>query len=876
METATFDDESTSQRRHAPAFEKTHVKEDEVATLMQISRKLCLVEDPSTEPFRSKYKAREALTKARQLEVGALEAGRSGSGGEDAGSTAAAAGRVALIDYGLGVIALAVEENSAAQEALDKCADVFFEGVVGKVAAAAGNEDEEKDDDQGDGINPDSLPPPPIPTAVPPGMLSLRPLARDHPEEAADTLTQLGLLWSRWGHSRRSILYLLAAVAFLRQASSLSPTGSSESSSPPASAPAEAKGEAREGEKSGGTQAEGVETKGGDEEGSIPAAAGGGGGSGDGGGGAVAATTAAAGGGRNEQEGAEEATNGKLESMLTHALYYLAQAFGVQDVEQSAKYCALTLKRQLDASQRGDGAKVSFDPGEWSRNACFLADYYSGLERFAEAGRCLLAAQAVLAPQEKKQALNADGGVASVSRAQEARAALSGNSGSPLAPRPPPPPPPPSPSPGGKQDGAEMGSSEDAGEKAQEQKTEGDEAKGEGGSKAQHQQSDGKTAAKEEDEKEDDDGGGRKEKGEDANEGAEEKGHDEEVETQEEKEQRVEQRADVNRHMAKLYITVLQAKYQERGRQGGGEFSRVRSQEAGEEENEGQKDDLGSGLGFASLGIGELPMCDPSDVPSDFESVRNVFKKAKSHTDRALQHYVLDGFVTAHVALQQGVSRAYLYLSAFERDTKRKQAMCTRRAQALEPLLNALAPKAYARLHKEMSFELGEIYQDLADIKILRVEEKIASGVARGPSALASDLRATNKLLKSAIGFFSHFVAMYHEGDPRSGAADSPSQPAQGLEAAEAVGYLQARFMRARLNGKLQPLTSETELKALRLSCAEFGWLSEHAREHLKAAREAAGDPSVFEQELGLAEEMAQLQRRNIANLERKSKDQQQ
>ncbi|CAM9593715.1 unnamed protein product [Hapterophycus canaliculatus] len=117
---------------------------------------------------------------------------------------------------------------------------------------------------------------------------------------------------------------------------------------------------------------------------------------------------------------------------------------------------------------------------------------------------------------------------------------------------------------------------------------------------------------------------------------------------------------------------------------------------------------------------------------------------------------------------------------------------------------------------------------------------------------------------------------MYHEGDPRAGAADSPSQPAQGLEAAEAVGYLQARFMRARLNGKLQPSTSESELKALRLSCAEFGWLSEHARGHLKAAREAAGDSSIFEQELGLAEEMAQLQRRNIANLERKSKEQQQ
>lgn len=42
------------------------------------------------------------------------------------------------------------------------------------------------------------------------------------------------------------------------------------------------------------------------------------------------------------------------------------------------------------------------------------------------------------------------------------------------------------------------------------------------------------------------------------------------------------------------------------------------------------------------------------------------------------------------------------------------------RAQVLEPLLDALARKAYVRLHKELSFELGEIYQDLADIKILR------------------------------------------------------------------------------------------------------------------------------------------------------------
>lgn len=46
-------------------------------------------------------------------------------------TAAAAAGRVALIDYRLGVIALAVEENSAAQEALDKCAVSYH--TVGRI-----------------------------------------------------------------------------------------------------------------------------------------------------------------------------------------------------------------------------------------------------------------------------------------------------------------------------------------------------------------------------------------------------------------------------------------------------------------------------------------------------------------------------------------------------------------------------------------------------------------------------------------------------------------------------------------------------------------------------------------------------------------------
>ncbi|CAN0178534.1 unnamed protein product, partial [Laminaria digitata] len=251
------------------------------------------------------------------------------------------------MDYRLGVIALAVEENSAAQEALDKCAVAFFEGVVGKIAAAAGEEeDADGSDGQAKGGAGEKSSPPPVPTEAPPGMAVPCLLARQHPAEAADTLTQLGLLWAARAYPRRSLFYLLASVGFLKEASS-SAAGDGADENKVEKPEKEADTEGR-GDNAGvpGTKAEGVE-------------------------------------GRVE----------KLESLLTHALYYLAQAYGTQDAEQSAKYCAITLQRQLDASHRGEGKEVSFDPGEWSRNACFLASYYGGQDRRRAAGRCLLAAQ---------------------------------------------------------------------------------------------------------------------------------------------------------------------------------------------------------------------------------------------------------------------------------------------------------------------------------------------------------------------------------------------------------------------------------------------------------------------------------------------------
>lgn len=54
-----------------------------------------------------------------------------------------------------------------------------------------------------------------------PVVLSRFAFLRTRFSQAADTLTQLGILWASRGYVRRSLLYLLASVSFLREISSL-------------------------------------------------------------------------------------------------------------------------------------------------------------------------------------------------------------------------------------------------------------------------------------------------------------------------------------------------------------------------------------------------------------------------------------------------------------------------------------------------------------------------------------------------------------------------------------------------------------------------------------------------------------------------------
>ncbi|CAN0013755.1 KIF-binding protein [Lampetra fluviatilis] len=79
----------------------------------------------------------------------------------------------------------------------------------------------------------------------------------------------------------------------------------------------------------------------------------------------------------------------RFELAHTHTLYYLAQAYkSGEENERAARYCHLTLQRQLQWQH--------YDPVEWATNAATLSQYYVAHQRYRVGRHCLAAAEVVL------------------------------------------------------------------------------------------------------------------------------------------------------------------------------------------------------------------------------------------------------------------------------------------------------------------------------------------------------------------------------------------------------------------------------------------------------------------------------------------------
>ena len=277
---------------------------------------------------------------------------------------------------------------------------------------------------------------------------------------------------------------------------------------------------------------------------------------------------------------------------------------------------------------------------------------------------------------------------------------------------------------------------------------------------------------------------------------------------------------------------------------------------------------------FSGIPICSVPFLCVGDI-KQYETARVVFLRAQMRIDAAKRFYLLDGHVSDHVQLLQYQSQLYHYLAIFEKDFKRKLAMENKRIEILEPLLLTLSPVAYEGLHKSISYEVGELYMTLLDIKIEKIRSKRHDGIVNGGVIKKAELTNCNNYCKGAIAMFCHYASFFDKSDSSSArgvvnfkefslrdlidsGCTAPDDAT--ISADEIRSFLNSHFLSARILSKVM-ISSDTpknERSIYMAGCLRrYEWLSKYVSKICKV--KSIDINETFGEELSICVEMTEL-----------------
>ncbi|KAL0479969.1 hypothetical protein AKO1_000662, partial [Acrasis kona] len=220
-----------------------------------------------------------------------------------------------------------------------------------------------------------------------------------------------------------------------------------------------------------------------------------------------------------------------------------------------------------------------------------------------------------------------------------------------------------------------------------------------------------------------------------------------------------------------------------------------------------------------------------------FEEALSVFKKGKKAAENSLKYYVLDGFVTEHIANLENLSHMYKLIAFFEPDIDRKCAMQKRRADLLSSILNQLNVEIYSSTLKQISFELGEMYSDVWDLLYKRAKADIKNGKKSTP------VNRINETALHSVKYLSRFVSLFEDSKTKQLKVEEENIPA----------YIRGRLMIARLYYHMTHNDTELLVRYLTASLKEYETIVEFAKkqnpEHLVGVQ----------QEVDMAKQMIRL-----------------
>ena len=217
----------------------------------------------------------------------------------------------------------------------------------------------------------------------------------------------------------------------------------------------------------------------------------------------------------------------------------------------------------------------------------------------------------------------------------------------------------------------------------------------------------------------------------------------------------------------------------------------------------------------------------------------DYWKKARVQYYKAMEWYSFEDFVTDYIQLVQDLSSFLKVLLHWDGERHadryglaidRKCAVNEERLKLIEKIPQSLSEKHYLNYCRQCWFEAGEIYNDMAE---LRVHQRVHKNKIADKSASLSK-KAINKLLRSAAKNFDKFAGSFRD----DGKAPADLDP-------DFVGpYTSASMHAIRLRSKQFADSPQKEYKQIELACAEYSelvaWAEDHPQFHSKLVKDEA------------------------------------
>eukprot|EP00826_Nyctotherus_ovalis_P049108 TRINITY_DN5873_c0_g1_i1.p1 TRINITY_DN5873_c0_g1~~TRINITY_DN5873_c0_g1_i1.p1 ORF type:complete len:304 (-),score=89.53 TRINITY_DN5873_c0_g1_i1:53-964(-) len=146
----------------------------------------------------------------------------------------------------------------------------------------------------------------------------------------------------------------------------------------------------------------------------------------------------------------------------------------------------------------------------------------------------------------------------------------------------------------------------------------------------------------------------------------------------------------------------------------------------------------------------------------DLEGAKEFFRLANTQYKKAIEFFVLDGYVTQHIELRRSISELYRSLSSIEPEPARLMAMLDKRREVLEPVSHDINTKAYCNQMQEVWYELTNIYAEMHSRALT------SSQTAKGKTKRAKMLGEANGYALKSIEYSKQLIELLQGLDEKS------------------------------------------------------------------------------------------------------------